>query len=121
MISDARSKKGAMLFIVLATLLVVATLANGIMTFVLSHYRQTHHQVTRIQAYYAAMAGMVLAMDNLRSGSWTTGSYQLCKSGCAAPNKTDSDIPYNVTINISAANATNIRTLTIAVPYTYTP
>ena len=117
----AKDKKGAMLFIVLATLLVVATLANGILTFVLSHYRHTHHQVTRIQAYYAAMAGMVLAMDNLRSGSWTTGTYQLCKSGCVAPNVNDADIPYNVTMAISAPNASNIRTINISANYTYTP
>lgn len=117
----AGKKKGAMLFIVLATLLVVATLTNGILAFVLSHFRHTHHQVTRIQAYYAAMAGMVLASDNLRSGSWSTGTYQLCKSGCVSPNMADIDIPYNVSISISAPNATNIRTINITTNYIYTP
>ena len=114
-------KKGVVLLIVLGTLLVVASLATVMLSLILSHARLTYHQTSRIQAYYATLAGMNLARENLRNGTWTTGSYTLCKSGCTV---NDSDIPYSVAINI-AALGTSIdgvgRSITVTSTYTYTP
>jgi Tfp pilus assembly protein PilX len=67
-------KKGVVLLIVLGTLLVVASLATVILSLILSHARLTHHQTSRIQAYYAAMAGVNYALEQLRTGSCTAGS-----------------------------------------------
>lgn len=115
------NKRGIVLVIVLGTLLVVVSLATVILSLILSHARLTHHQTSRIQAYYAAQAGMNLARENLRNGTWTTGSYTLCKSGCTV---NDSDIPYSVAINIGALG-TSIdgvgRRITLTTTYTYTP
>ena len=114
-------KRGVVLFIVLGTLLVVVSLATVILSLILSHARLTYHQTTRIQAYYAALAGMNLAREKLRTGTWTTGTYHLCKSGCSSPDVNDSDIPYDVTITINAPDSNGIRPLSLTATYTYTP
>jgi len=62
--------KGIALLTVLVVLLVVVALAEGILQIMLNQSRLTHHNVSRIQAYYAAMAGMKLAYENLRTNSW---------------------------------------------------
>jgi Tfp pilus assembly protein PilX len=121
MLKSIRDKKGVVLIIVLATVLIAAILANTILSFILSHYRFTHHQSSRIRAYYVSMAAMNLAQEKLRmSGAeaWTTGTYTLCKSGCTV---NDSDIPYTVTIKISDPDAKGIRTVKLTTNYTYTP
>lgn len=113
------NKRGVVLFIVLATLMIVIVLANVILNIMSSQSRLTHHQVSRIQSYYAAQAGMNLALERLRTGTWNTGTYSLCKSGCTV---NDTDIPYRVDINISDPNpTTNIRTITFTTTYTYAP
>lgn len=113
------NRRGVVLFIVLGTLLVVVVLANVILGLILSQTRFTHHQVSRIQAYYAAQAGMNLALDNLRTSTWTNGTYSLCKANCTV---NDTDIPYRVDINISTPNATTgIRTINLTANYTFTP
>jgi Tfp pilus assembly protein PilX len=117
----ALRKKGVALLLVLGTLMVVLVLAGIVLGLISSQSRLTHHQVSRIQAYYAAFAGMNLALENLRTGVWGSATYRLCKSGCSAPDINDADIPYNMTIAISAANAsTGIRTIDIFCNYTYT-
>ncbi len=59
-----------MLFIVIGIIMVVVILTTVALRIVASHARLTHHQVSRIQAQYAARAGMVLALENLRTGVW---------------------------------------------------
>lgn len=109
------NNKGVALYIVLTMLLVVVILANVILSLVLSHSRLTHHQVSRIQAYYAAQAGMNLAMEMLRTGdpNWpmpappVPGYYQcyLCNSGC--PNLCD--------INDAGVLPVSINSVTITI------
>ena len=68
----ARSKReGVVLLIVLATVMLVVIMANFIIRLFLSQTTLTHHQISRIQAYYAAMAGVNLALENLRTNTWT--------------------------------------------------
>ncbi|MDD4980862.1 MAG: hypothetical protein PHC54_06335 [Candidatus Omnitrophica bacterium] len=118
-------KRGVVLFLVLATVLVAVILANIILSFVLSQYKLTHHQTSRIRAYYAALAGMNLARENIRLGTsgWVpaAGSVTktLCSSGC---DVIDNDIPYKVSITIGAPG-TSIdrigRKISIKTTYTY--
>lgn len=98
--------KSAVLFLVLVVLLIVVILANILLGIVSSQSRLTHHQVSRIQAYYASMGGMNYAFDMLRRGDWPTpapGGYYtktICRSGCTI---NDGDMPksvHNVTIEI---------------------
>jgi len=85
-------KKGTALFIVLAVLLIVVVLANVILSIVSSHSRSTHHQTSRIQAYYAAQAGMVYAMEKLRTGAWKANAMGgAAKYACLAPSTATTD------------------------------
>ena len=86
------NKKGVILFIVLGMLLVLTLLASVVLRFTASHYRLTRHEISRIQAYYAAQAGINYAVEMLRVGSWSVSS---CPSpGCDLPN--DSNFPDSV-------------------------
>ena len=68
------SEKGVVLFIVLAALFVVVILANIVLSLIASQSRLTHHQVSRIQAYYAAKAGVIYGLEQLRTGNWVPGT-----------------------------------------------
>jgi Tfp pilus assembly protein PilX len=80
--------KGQLLFIVIGTIMVVAALSTVILRIMLSQSRLIHHQVSRIQAQYAAKAGIIYALDKLRRNDdvgWpTSGQYvkTMCQSGC---------------------------------------
>ena len=67
--SDHR-KKGVILFIVIGVIMVVAILSIAILRVIANQSRLTHHQVNRIQGQYAAKAGMVYALEKLRTGAW---------------------------------------------------
>jgi len=56
---------------VLGTIIIVAILITVILSIISSQSRITQHQVSRIQAYYAAQAGMNYALEMLRTGLWT--------------------------------------------------
>ncbi len=68
------NKNGIVLYVVLCIVFVVLTLASVILSIISNQTRFTHHQVSRIQAYYAAMAGVTYALEQLRTGIWTSGS-----------------------------------------------
>lgn len=68
------NKKGVILFIVIGIIMVVSVLATVMLRIISSQSRLTHHQVSRIQAQYAAKAGVLYALDKLRRGddlSWS--------------------------------------------------
>ncbi len=109
--------RGVVILIVLVTLMVVTALSQVVLTIILNQARITHHQVSRIQAYYATLAAMNLARESLRLGLWTTGTYTLGPSGCTI---NDANIPHRVTITIGAANGTTgVRQIMLSTDYTY--
>jgi len=126
-------KRGVVLFIVLGTLLVVVSLATVILSLILSHTRLTYHQTSRIQAYYAALAGMNYAIEKLRVGNdsnWpAAGSYNryLCRSGCSGPG--DVNDPYlpnsiqqiKITVGSPGTGISGTRPISTKATYTYTP
>ncbi len=80
-------KSGVALFFVVLTVVVVLVLAVVILTTMSNQSRLTHHQISRIQAYYASIGSINYAMDMLRVGAgsgWTTAS---CPgpAGCTMP------------------------------------
>ena len=113
------SPKGVTLLLVVALVLVIVIMANITITVLLSQSRFTHHTLSRIQALYAARAGINLALEQLRNNSWGTGAYCIGRSGsgCAA---LDNDIPYQVNITVGAPNINGIRQISASVNYTYT-
>jgi len=71
-------RKSAALVLVLFVLFSVLVVAHIALIFFSSQSRLSHHQVSRIQAYYAGMAGINYAFEQLRIGSWTEeGTYYL--------------------------------------------
>lgn len=123
--------------VVLATLLMIVILANVVLNLMSSQARLTHHQVSRIQAYYAAQAGIVLATEKMRIGAagWTDPAAftkRLCRSAgahafCGAGGVIiDSNLPPSilyVNIDVGALNSglSNTRKVSAVASYTYTP
>lgn len=125
------NKKGIALFIVLITMILIVILSGIILRIVLSQGAYTKHQQSRIQAQYAAFAGMNYAFEKIRVGNdpnWpASGDYthKICRSGCKAPGDiNDPDLPYNVhSVNIHVFDAntglegTKTRKIQITVKY----
>lgn len=89
--------RGVALFMVLVTILMVLVLANVVLSLVANQNRLAHHEISRMQALYAAQAGMVYALEKLRNGQWVYGVN--CPSGtpCEAPPGGDAGfVPYVV-------------------------
>jgi len=108
-------KKGMVLYMVLASILVALVLASSILNLILSQSRFSHHQTSRVQAYYAALAGANYAFERLRSGNqpscWpaspsTDTTHYICKSvgSCTAGpcDLNDDSLPHSVSqVNIT--------------------
>jgi Tfp pilus assembly protein PilX len=111
------NKKGVVLFIVIGVVMVVAWLSIVTLRIISSQSRLTHHQLSRIRAYYADKAGMNLAFDQLRTGAWTQHSTAIkyyCINGkvdpeaaCTLPIFSDTLLP-NVQIKIYPKNLPGI-------------
>lgn len=105
-------EKGIALFMALGLLLIVVVFANVILTIMLNQSRVTGHQVGRIQAYYAGIAGMNLALDNLLNQQWGPAgcvAAGTCTQECtqAAPcavSDLDMIDPTGVTTAVTAVN-----------------
>jgi len=146
-----KKEKGFILFIVIATILLVVILSGVILGIISSQSRLTHHQVSRIRAYYAGKGIMNYSLEMLRRGTsgggWAlpaTGSlYYACHKAqgsskdCVDAGRSpsvvggisyaippDNDIPYNIQVKIHP-NGTGPNgvgaKLEIKTEYTYTP
>lgn len=132
-------KRGIILFVVLGIILIVGLLAVAILRIISSQSRLTHHQVTRIQAQYAAKAGIMYALDKLRlnddAACWSaSGSYTryLCRSDTGTPPCTGACLvvePWlpptvnSVAINVSepGTGLLGTRPVRATADFTYTP
>ena len=111
-------RKGIATLLVLFVILLTVIIANAVLIIISSQFRLSHHQVTRIKAFYAAQAGINYAIEKQRLGQWGTGTYDICSSGC---DVNDPDIPYRVNIDIGplGSGINNTRRVTVSVDYTY--
>jgi len=130
-------KRGVVLFVVLATILLVVILSGVILRIISSQSRLTHHKVSRIKAYYAGRGMINYAFERLRTGAWTANapggaSKYACHRGCidtlpGVPDytiPTDADIPYRIQIRIyprDSALSNTVTRLDIKTDYSYTP
>jgi Tfp pilus assembly protein PilX len=100
-----KNTRGVAIFVVFITIIMVIIFANVMLTMMLSHARLTQHQLGRIQAYYAALAGINYAFDRIRAGdvNWIPESQTppatevirtIC-NGCTAPNINEPDLGPN--------------------------
>ncbi len=127
-------EKGIVLLIVLAAIFIVILLGNTILGIVSSQSRLTHHNVSRIRAYYACQAGMNYTLEMLRAGTWAAGGANkyACLNGCIDTGVTadytipaDLNIPYSVQVTIhplgSGPPSGATTQLDIKTKYTYIP
>lgn len=63
-------KRGIAIFLVLGALIMAVVLARVVLNIILNQASLGRHQQSRVQAYYAAQAGMNYALEMLRTGSW---------------------------------------------------
>ena len=83
-----RDRRGMLVFMVIGIIMVVVIFSMIALRIVANHSRLNYHQVSRIQALYAAKAGVIYALDKLRKNDdslWPAcGNYQktMCRSGC---------------------------------------
>jgi hypothetical protein len=143
------ARKGLVLLLLLATILFTTILAGICSYLVLNQSRLGQHQINRIKAYYAALAGINLALEKLRGGYWNNTPttpwqpYTICRNSitprdcnplllncsnlqnCTTAGnippcyEEDWDMPYRVDINITDL-VNGSRTVTATVDYTYT-
>ncbi len=128
-----RDKKGMILFIVIGIIMVVVILTTVILGAVSNHARLTLHQVSRIQAQYAAKAGVIYALDKLRRNDdavcWpATGTYTniMRRSGMAAcviiePALPNSISRVDITVGPPGLGVSGTRKVSATATYTYTP
>ncbi|MFA4984096.1 MAG: hypothetical protein WC559_02130 [Candidatus Omnitrophota bacterium] len=115
----SRSEKGMALFLVLSVIMVAAVLAGIVMNFTLNQIELTRHKAQRIKAYYAALAGMNLAFEKIRTNAdgWNVTSVHYLGPGLEV---SDPDIPYPVTIDVVQQPDGINYNLSITVNYTST-
>ena len=91
-------KRGIILFIVIGIIMVVVILSTVTLRIVAIHSRLIHHQVSRVQAMYAAKAGIVYALEKLRLGDWVytvSPAHNDCAGSGDCP-VTDSGFPSSI-------------------------
>ena len=135
-------KKGVILFIVVGVIMVVAILSTVILRVIANQSRLTHHQVSRIQAQYAAKAGVIYALDKLRRNNpvdpdfacWpAAGTYTntMFRSGLATfgpppcvviePALPNSIAQVDITVGAPGLGVSGTRKVSATAIYTYTP
>jgi Tfp pilus assembly protein PilX len=116
-------EKGVALFVILAVVFVAVALAGTILNLMLSQTRLTHHQVSRIQAFYAAQAGMNYAFNRMRRDGCASYPcvWTICRSGCTQEEPGLPAAVNNVTITVYPKGGTidGINNVTITANYLY--
>jgi len=123
-----RNRKGMILFIVIGVIIVVVVLSTAILRIIANQLRLTHHQVSRIQAQYAAKAGLIYALEMLgkKDAGWIgSGKYvkTMCKSGCDINDLSlpDSIQQVDITVYDRGTGVSGARKVSAKATYTYTP
>jgi Tfp pilus assembly protein PilX len=116
-----KKTNGMALFLVIGTLIIVVILVRVILSLIVSQQRIGRHNVARVQAYYAARAGMEYAFEKLRTGAWyyNTSADNSCLNStpCVIP---ESEFPSSIgTFNTSETVKQQFRV--IFCPNTCTP
>jgi len=78
-------RKGVILVVVIGIMLVIFTLALAALFLMTQQSRIAEHKIKRSKAFFAAQAGMVLALEQLRLGVWVPGN-TYCLSNGIVPN-----------------------------------
>ena len=125
-----RTNKGVILFMVIGVILVVVLFTGAMLKIISSQSRLTHHQVSRIQAQYAAKAAVLFALDKLRRNDdvacWpAVGTYtrrmQRAGAGCdiIEPSLPISIQWIDVVVGLPGSGVSGTRQVSATAEYTY--
>lgn len=92
MLKNKAVNKGVVLLLVIGTITVIAILCSFFLRIMLSQHRLTSHQTSRIQSYYAGLAAMNYALNQLRTGAWQYPANCSGPIGCSVPGYFGSSI-----------------------------
>lgn len=70
-------RKGVILVVVIGIMLVILTLALAALHLMAQESRITEHNIKRTRAFYAAQAGMIYALEELRKGTDPSGAINI--------------------------------------------
>ena len=94
------NSRGVTLVLLLSFILAVIVMANVALLILASQTKLSFHQVSRIQAYYAAQAGINYALERLRvnDSNWPVPSsnHELCRGCSGADDIDEPDLPASV-------------------------
>ncbi len=113
------NSRGVALITVLAFILAVVVLANIALALIVSQARFTLHKVSRINAFYAAQAGINYAIERLRTGDWTAPTTKTL-SWDPPCDVEDDDLKYKVDIDIGNPGSGINGTTPVSATATYT-
>lgn len=110
MVELRKNNKGIVLVIVLATILVSVLLATAVMNLITNQSRLTHHQLSRIQAYYASKAAVTYAQEMLRIGL-AAGGWAVPAAGTSTTysTSTGTNFGFNLATDFRPASITEIE------------
>jgi len=83
MLSLRKNKKGMALLFVLTMVIIVCLLATIIMGLIRSSYNLNMHELARIQAHYAGIGALNVALDRLRRGQYVVDTDCILPNGCS--------------------------------------
>ncbi|MCM8801481.1 MAG: SurA N-terminal domain-containing protein [Candidatus Omnitrophica bacterium] len=128
------NKKAIAMVVILGTIVIVFVLAGAILVMSSSQSRLVHHQVSRIQGYYASMLGVNYAYRQLYTGAWLippaggSDAYSICRNAGLGCTLVESNLPHTVSrVNISVTNCSTTSPsgisacISATAIYTYTP
>ncbi len=104
-------KRGIAIYLVLGALIMAVVLAKVILNLILNQASITHHRLSRVQAYYASLAGMNYALEKLRTGQWVVGND--CTN--AAPCNVNFERYYDFPASISYFNNSSQKQFQITI------
>lgn len=89
-------KKGIVLVVIIGVVLVIFTLALAALFLMTQESRIAEHKIKRTRAFFAAQAGMIYALEQLRKGDAIVSPHSV---GPAVPTQ---GYPLNANITINA-------------------
>jgi len=113
-----KNNKAVALLLVIGTIFVIVAFTVTILRTISDESRLTHHKVSRIQAYYAGLAGINYAYDKIRRGDWPLGlasTYTAKELTTIDPSQFPSSIR-NVEIKITPRGSTLPNTIDLCSP-----
>ncbi len=106
-------KKGVVLVIVIGVMIVIFTLALVALYLMTQESRIAEHKIRRVRAFFAAQAGLIHSLEELRKGNAVDGTQECVGSGITGYPPGG----YCADISVGAVGANGTRPVSVTVDY----